>query len=196
MTGRLKAQSSIAIEYPVVKFSLKVTSPFGRQMSVVGLLVLSVGYAVFVVWQEWRFREQISRPASVAAPTMPSPDRAPLDATSVAVVFGLTTEATPQASAEPLTLQASFVVSNGLSKALLADAQGPRLYQVGDRLPGGSVLRRIEASQVLLWNKGREERLTLQPPAERFLQPVESPGHVKAPTTSARYLRPLAGPSE
>jgi type II secretory pathway component PulC len=112
------------------------------------------------------------------------------------MVLGFTTEGSLKASAEPLTLQAIFVVSNGLSKALLADAQGPRLYQVGDRLPGGSVLRRIENHQVLLWNKGREERLALQAPAERFLQPAESPGTVKAPTTSARYLRPLAGPSE
>jgi hypothetical protein len=27
------------------------------------------------------------------------------------------------------------------------------MYQVGERLPGGSVLRRVEANQVVLWNK-------------------------------------------
>jgi type II secretory pathway component PulC len=48
------------------------------------------------------------------------------------------------------------------------------MYQVGERLPGGSVLRRVEANQVVLWNKGREERLTLQPPVAHFLRPVES----------------------
>lgn len=179
-----------------MNFSLKVVTLFVRQMRVVGLLVLSVGYAVFVVWQEWHFREQLPRPSSVVAETTPSPERMPLDATGVAMVFGLASEATPQVSAEPFTLQASFVVSNGLSKALLADAQGPRLYQVGERLPGGSVLRRVEANQVLLWNKGREERLTLQSHAAPFLHPFEASVNVKAPTPSARYLRPLTGPSE
>lgn len=179
-----------------MNFSQKVTSLFGRQLSVMGLLILSVGYAVFVAWQEWHFRERMPRLSSIVTPTAPSPVRASLDATSVAMVFGLTTQATAQASAEPLTLLASFVVSNGLSKALLADAQGPRLYQVGERLPGGSVLRRVESSQVLLWNKGREERLALQPPAARFLQSVESSATVKTPTSPARYLRPFTGPSE
>ncbi|MNP63797.1 hypothetical protein D3C76_1592380 [compost metagenome] len=99
-------------------------------------------------------------------------------------------------SAEPLTLQASFVRSSGVSSALLADAQGPRMYQVGERLPGGSVLRRVEANQVVLWNKGREERLALQPPAAQLLRRLESPGEMPGPAVSARFLRPFSGPSE
>lgn len=65
------------------------------------MLILSVGYAVFVTWREWHFREQMPRPSSVVTPTTPSPVHAPLDASSVAMVFGLTTQATPQTSAEP-----------------------------------------------------------------------------------------------
>lgn len=179
-----------------MKISLKVVTRFGVRLSTVSLLLLPVGYAVFVVWQEWQFREHLARPLSVPVTANPEPVPVPFDATAVATVLGLTTQATPLASAEPLTLQASFVVSNGLSGALLADAQGPRMYRVGERLPGGSVLRRVEAHQVVLWNKGREERLTLQPSAARFLRRLESAAEIPNPAISSRYLRPFSGPSE
>ncbi|WP_419712393.1 type II secretion system protein N [Pseudomonas sp. NFX224] len=179
-----------------MKLSLKVVTCFGLHPITAGLLMLPVGCAVFVVWQEQLFREQITRAIPAMVAVAPEPVRLPLNATAVVTVFGLTTDDSPRTSAEPLTLQASFVVSNGLSRALLADAQGSRLYQVGERLPGGSVLRRVEASQVMLWNKGREELLTLQSPAVRFLRRFESSTEPQAPVVSARYLRPFSGPSE
>ena len=122
--------------------------------------------------------------------------RVPLDPTAVATVLGLSAEAALRPSAEPLTLQASFVLGTGLSRALLADGQGSRIYQVGDQLPGGSVLRRVEANQVVLWNKGREEVLALQTSAVSFLRRLDSQAEVQAPATPARYLRPLPGQSE
>lgn len=171
---------------------------FGLRLRNVGLLLLPVGYAVFLVWQEWRFRELFARPPLTVTTITPAPATLGdvLDATAVTTVLGLTTQTALLASAEPLTLQASFVVSSGLSRALLTDAQGSRMYQVGERLPGGSVLRRVEANQVVLWNKGREERLTLQPPVARFLRPIESPVDARPPVISTRYLRPIIGPSE
>jgi hypothetical protein len=169
---------------------------FRVRLSKVCWLVLPVGYAAFLAWQEWRFRENLATPLPFIATTTLPPAREPLDTTSVATVLGLMPDATLLPSAEPLTLQASFVVSSGLSRALLADAQGPRMYQVGDRLPGGSVLRRVEAKQVVLWNKGREELVALQPPAARFLRRLESQTAPQTPSISTRYLRPLAGPSE
>lgn len=179
-----------------MKISLKVVTRFGVRLSTVSLLVLPVGYAVFLVWQEWHFRQHLARPLSV--PVTATAESVPVffDATAVATVFGLTTHATLLASAEPLTLQASFVVSNGLSRALLADAQGSQMYQVGERLPGGSVLRRVEAHQVVLWNQGREERLTLQPPAARFLRRLESAAEIQKTAVTSRYLRPFSEPSE
>ncbi|WP_256345651.1 type II secretion system protein N [Pseudomonas sp. PD9R] len=179
-----------------MNFSLKAAARLGLRLSNVCLLALPVGYAVFVVWQEWQFRQYFARPSLAAATATAAPDLAPLDATAVATVLGLSTDTALMASAEPLILQASFVVSSGLSRALLADAQGPRMYQVGERLPGGSTLRRVEANHVVLWNKGREERLTLQPSAARFLRPVESSADTQASTVSTRFLRPLSGPSE
>jgi hypothetical protein len=181
---------------PVVKLSLKFLACFGSRVGTVCLLALPVGYGVFAVWQERHFREHLARPSPTVISTIPAPTHVPLDATAVATVLGLTTHAMLLASAEPLALQASFVVSNGMSRALLADAQGSRMYQVGERLPGGSVLRRVEANQVVLWNKGREERLTLLPSTERFLRRIASPAETQPPAISTRYLRPFSGPSE
>ncbi|CAI8941544.1 T2SSC domain-containing protein [Pseudomonas sp. IT-196MI5] len=180
-------------------------SKFSRQrfracLSSVCWLALPVGYAVFLAWQEREFREHlISRSSDIATlamvPVRGPLERQPFETASIAIVFGLTTEATPQASAEPLTLQASFV-SNRLSKALLANAQGSRLYQVGERLPGGSVLRRIETHQVALWNKGREELLTFAPSGARFLKGLESSVDSQPVTTTTHFLRPLTGQPE
>lgn len=179
-----------------MKYSRRVGTRFGSRLGAVCLLALPLGYSVFLIGHEWHFREQLARPTPTLAPSMPAPTPVPLDPTALATVLGLTTQTALLASAEPLTLQASFVVSSGLSRALLTDAQGSRMYQVGERLPGGSVLRRVEANQVVLWNKGREERLTLQPPVARFLRPVESPVDARPPVISTRYLRPIIGPSE
>jgi hypothetical protein len=160
------------------------------------VLILPLGYGVFLVWQEWQFRQRLVAPVPFVTATTAPATRERLEPTALATVFGLSAETALLPSAEPLTLQASFVVSTGLSRALLADAQGPRLYQVGERLPGGSVLRRVEASQVVLWNKGREEVLPLQPSTVRFLRRFESNAASQTSAISVRYLRPLSGQSE
>ncbi|MCP1499228.1 hypothetical protein J2Y86_003935 [Pseudomonas migulae] len=167
-----------------------------RRLSTLCLLVIPVGYAAFLAWQEWGFRTSLASPLPFTATVPTPPSRAPLDTTAVATVLGLATETTMMPSAEPLTLHASFVLDTGLSRALLADAQGSRVYQVGDQLPGGSVLRRVEVNQAVLWNKGREEVLTLQTSAERFLRQLDSSPNPQTPASSTRFLRPLSGQSE
>ncbi|WP_317848687.1 MULTISPECIES: type II secretion system protein N [unclassified Pseudomonas] len=183
---------STELKMKVSNFSVQ---RFRACLSSVCWLALPVGGAVFLAWQEKEFREHLASPSSDIATLVTVPVREPLETASIAIVFGLTTETTPQPSAEPLTLQASFV-SNGLSKALLANAQGSRLYQVGERLPGGSVLRRIETHQVALWNKGREELLTLVPSGARFLKGLESSVDSQPVNTTTRFLRPLSGQPE
>ena len=93
-------------------------------------------------------------------------------------------------SAEALTLRASLVSSQGQSRALLAGGSEARFYSVGDRLPGGSVLRRIEVSRVVLWRNGREESLVLES-AGQYLLPVTQADAPKAQPAST-YLRPVA----
>jgi len=158
------------------------------------LLLIPLSYGVFLVWQEWLWRESFASVAYSVVATITAPPREHIDTTAVATVFGLVDEATRLPSAEPLTLQASFVVASGMSKALLADAQGSRIYQVGEQLPGGSVLRRIEPNQVVLWNKGREELLTVQSSSTRFLRRFESQDTPHHLPVSTRYLSPHLPP--
>lgn len=158
-------------------------------------LTLPVSGAVFLAWQEREFRAHLATPSPDIGIALTAPVREPLETTSIAIVFGLTTGAATPPSTEPLTLQASFI-SSGVSKALLANAQGSRLYQVGEQLPGGSILRRIESHQVLLWNKGREEMLTLVAPGARFLKGLEISVDPQPSTTAAGFLRPFTGQSE
>ncbi|MEG0859146.1 MAG: hypothetical protein RSD81_10270 [Pseudomonas sp.] len=160
------------------------------------LLIAFIGYAALLAWQEWRFRQSLAMPLSFTAPVATPMPHTPLDTTAVVTVLGLSAETAMQPSAEPLTLQASFVLGEGLSRALLADGQGSRIYQVGDQLPGGSVLRRVEVNQAVLWNKGREEVLTLQSTGGRFLHRFDSQAEAQTPAISARYLRPHSGQSE
>ena len=164
------------------------------------MLFVPISYAAFLVWQEWHFRASIAAPVSLVASTIPAPSRELLDTTAISIVLGIADEAARLPSAEPLSLQASFVVASGMSKALLADAQGSRIYQVGEQLPGGSVLRRIESNQVVLWNKGREELLTVQSSSTRFLRRFESqdtPHHLPVSTRHpSPHLPPHPGQPE
>lgn len=160
------------------------------------LVLVPLLYGVFLAGQEWRFRQALARVVPVVTGPQAVPVRALPNAQAVATVLGLSPEGAQAPSAEPITLQASFVAGQGLSRALLADATGPRMYQVGERLPGGSVLRRVEASHVTLWRNGREERLALQQAAKPLLRRLALEDGRHATLHSSQYLRPVAGQSE
>ncbi|UZE24235.1 hypothetical protein LOY67_02105 [Pseudomonas sp. B21-056] len=153
-------------------------------------------HGLFLAGQEWRFRQALSReiPAVAESPVVPVASRPNVQA--VAIVLGLVPEGAHSPSAEPMTLQASFVIARGLSRALLADAAGARIYRVGERLPSGSVLRRVEADHVTLWRSGREERLALQQEAKPWLRRVSLEAERPATAQSSQYIRPVAGQSE
>ncbi|MBA1381560.1 type II secretion system protein N [Pseudomonas brassicacearum] len=160
------------------------------------LLLVPLLYGGFLAGQEWRFRQALGHDLPVVADLPVTPVRDVPNVQAVATVLGLAPEGAQVPSAEPITLQASFVADQGLSRALLADTTGPRIYQVGERLPGGSVLRRVEASHVTLWRNGREERLTLQPAAKPLLRQLGHEDGRHAAIHSSQYLRPVAGQSE
>ncbi|MEN2395287.1 type II secretion system protein N [Pseudomonas halotolerans] len=160
------------------------------------LVLVPLVYGFFLTAQEWHFRQALvlAEPIAVAPAVVQVAE--PPNVQAVATVLGLTAGDALLPSAEPVTLQASFVTGEGLSRALLADAAGPRIYQVGERLPGGSVLRRVEASHVVLWRSGREERVALQRTAEHFLRRLDPATADQPRPHSSQYLRPLAGLSE
>ena len=160
------------------------------------LILPTLLYGAFLAGQEWRFRQALHLDVPVVAQARIVAPRDQLNVQAVATVLGLTPEGAHAPSAEPITLQASFVAGQGLSRALLADAAGPRFYQVGERLPGGSVLRRVESSHVMLWRNGREERLALQQEAKPLLRRLGLEDERHATLHSSQYIRPVAGQSE
>ncbi|NWD66290.1 protein XcpP [Pseudomonas gingeri] len=159
------------------------------------LCALPLGYAALSLWGERIFRQALPTLPTMQANSRSVPaERAPLNHAAVATVMGLVAQESLARSAEPLKLQASFVSSAGDSRALLAGASGQRIYRVGESLPGGSVLRRIESGRVVLWRNGREELLSLEPPGRPILQAFKEPA-AGAPVSSL-YLRPMATPRQ
>lgn len=152
--------------------------------------VLLIAYGACLTWQEWLFRQSVEVP--VFTPLQTNPEQAPasFNPDSIAAVLGLSAGEALIRSAEPLELRASFVASQGQSHALLDDGEQARFYTVGERLPGGSVLRRVEVSHVVLWRNGREEHLALKPAAQ-YLLPVANSSLQKAQAASL-HLRPIA----
>jgi type II secretory pathway component PulC len=153
-------------------------------------------HGVFLAGQEWRFRHSLGREVPVVGESpVVAVERSP-NVQAVATVLGLAPAGAHLPSAEPMTLQASFVVTHDLSRALLADTAGARIYRVGERLPSGSVLRRVEADHVTLWRNGREERLALQQEAKPWLRRLSPEDERPATAHSSQYIRPVAGHSE
>ncbi|SDQ64218.1 Type IV pilus biogenesis [Pseudomonas grimontii] len=150
-------------------------------------LMLPLGYGLTLGWQEWQFRQvPIQAVQAVPAPVVAVAQGAALNTWAVATVFGMTAQGGVMNSAEPLTLLATVVASDSESRALLAGADGARFYRTGERLPGGSLLRRVETAQVLLWRQGREELLSLHAAGGRFLPLARA--HSQA--AAAVHLRP------
>lgn len=127
-------------------------------------------------------------PAQPMAPA--SAVEKPLPVATLALAFGFQAPGQPQSSRADITLKACFVSSQGDARALVKTASGDGLYRVGDRLPGGGVLRRIDVRAIVLWVNGREEVVSLSPGNASVFQPSGSAiGPVSAPQSSPRLLR-------
>lgn len=129
-----------------------------------GLVLVAVPAALVgsgLAWQEWHFRQSLAAwvPVVTAAPLVPAQEAG--KPAALQAFFGLQPSTAVAASHEKLELRAVFLGAGDRSRILLADREQQRFYKPGDRLPGGSVVRRIEADAVVLWRDGREERLAL-----------------------------------
>ncbi|WP_241492881.1 type II secretion system protein N [Pseudomonas endophytica] len=154
------------------------------------LLGLPLAYGAYLAWQEWHYRQSLAVPVATPTRIAPAPVLKPFKPDAIVSVMGLSPEGTLAQSAEPLELRASFVYSQGASYALLAGKQHSQFYRVGERLPGGSVLRRVEVSQVVLWRNNREERLLLRPASQHLIPTTQTAA--TPPKSSSLHLRPLA----
>lgn len=155
-------------------------------------LLVPLAYGVHLGWSEWTQRVVLAEPHDLPPPPAVVEVQARSNPTAIATVLGLSAEGEGVRSTEPFTLRASFVSSVGESRALLAGSDGERIYRVGESLPGGSVLRRVEITQVVLWRQGREELLPLQPIGERTLQLANAQGRPRNSSQSPLFLRPAA----
>lgn len=160
----------------------------------VALWLLPLGYGIYLLCDEIDMRESLVLQSNLST-AMKVPSQAPqstfeFNPGAIATVMGLAAQDAAVRSIEPLTLRATFVSSTGVSRALLSGPDNERLYQVGDSLPGGSVLRRVEATQAVLWRKGREELLPLQSSVtQRVFTPKSSS---RQSTPALIHFRPTA----
>ncbi|WJD62409.1 hypothetical protein [Pseudomonas kurunegalensis] len=130
--------------------------------------------------------ERVGQEQVAPAPTA----QKPLPTATLALAFGYSAPVGQAASQAELVLKACFVPSLGHAGALVASREGESLYRVGDRMPGGSVLRRIDVRSITLWDGEREQRLAL--PGSRanvFVQSGSTPARGPASANSPRLLR-------
>lgn len=122
-------------------------------------------------------------PAAVDAPR-------PLPVAALALAFGFQGAGAQASTRSDIVLKASFVSSLGEARALVSNDSHDAIYLVGDRLPGGGVVRRIESHAITVWAEGREQTLALAGPRDTLLRPVGADTPLQpAPTTSLLHLR-------
>ncbi|MGY4491979.1 type II secretion system protein N [Pseudomonas sp. TE3610] len=143
------------------------------------LLVLL--WAGWQATQEYRLRQV---PALVALPA-PVPAPGAFDGTGIATLFGLAPA--PAAGSASHAVRAIVAERSGQGRALISSNGHEGFYRVGDRLPSGAVLRRVEPGRVVLWHGRREQVLGLASapswlaarapglPAQRHLRPGPPP---------------------
>lgn len=114
----------------------------------------------------------------------------PLPTAALELAFGFSAPGERASSQAGLVLEACIVSSRGDARALLASRDGRGVYRVGDRLPGGSVLRRIDVHAITLWVEGREEILSLSGTHATLFHPSGSAAASgRHPADSPRLLR-------
>lgn len=135
-------------------------------------------------------RTGLARPVAQAQVGYTAPAQKPLPTTTLALAFGFSEPAERPANKAELVLKACFISSRGQARALVGSREGDSLYSVGDRLPGGSVLRRVDVGAITLWVNGREEVLPLSGSrANVFVQSGSTAVRGPAPAYSPRLLR-------
>ncbi|UVL66619.1 hypothetical protein [Pseudomonas sp. B21-031] len=119
----------------------------------------------------------------------PAPEQT-LSTVALALAFGFSAPGQQSSNQAGIVLKACFVSSRGDAWALVASREGEGVHRVGDRLAGGSVLRRIDVRSITLWVDGREEVVPLSGTHSTLFHPTgntATPGRVAA--DSPRLLR-------
>ncbi|WP_430316902.1 type II secretion system protein N [Pseudomonas sp. p1(2021b)] len=151
-------------------------------------MVLATG--ALLIWRD-AANPVVADAAAPAVPVAPaSAAQKPLPVATLALAFGFQAPGQPQSSRSDITLKATFVSSQGDARALVKSANGDAIYRVGDRLPGGGVLRRIDVRSIVLWVGGREEAVSLSTSSSPVFQATGSAkGAASVSPSSPRLLR-------
>lgn len=136
-------------------------------------VVLPVLTGVFLLWREAQAQAywQMQVPAAVAPVAMAA--QRPLPVAALALAFGFRIADAKASRRSDITLKASFVSSLGDARALVSSNAKEAIYRVGDRLPGGGVIRGIDSHAITLWVDGQEEVLALTRPVDTLLRQVD-----------------------
>lgn len=160
-----------------------------KHSSVLSWVAIPLLALVMLAWRE-ATRPDLVEPVAQDSVARVLPAQQPLPTATLALAFGFSEPGERLASQAGLVLKACFIPSRGQPRALVGSREGDSFYGVGDRLPGGSVLRRIDVGAITLWVEGREEVLTLSGGgANVFAQSGSSAVRVSAHAESPRLLR-------
>ncbi|MGE7990374.1 type II secretion system protein N [Pseudomonas sp. NPDC089554] len=142
----------------------------------------------FLLWREGQARAHWQAPLPMLGSPAAVDTQGPLPAATMALAFGFQAVDAKASTRSDITLKASFVSSLGEARALISNNAKDAIYRVGDRLPGGGVVRRIEARAITLWVEGREETLALAGATGTLLRPVGMDTPQQPASTSSLLL--------
>ncbi|MDD0972847.1 type II secretion system protein N [Pseudomonas fontis] len=173
--------------FPLDRFSMPLA-----MTCLLGLSISGVGAVMYLCHSQWLGDMDI--PSAVVTLAVPSARGEKLQVGEVVDLLGLTasTGNTAAQSTEQLEFKASYRSSDPKASYVVFTQAGNELrYRVGERLPGGSQLRRIEPDRMVLWREGREEVLAIDPVAEA-LRPVDPHASAQPIPFNLQHLRALA----
>lgn len=149
-----------------------------------------MAYAIWAAFQHGSLRQAAAAEPKASAISRQSTAIQTPSLAAVAALFGFSGAGSGTAGtrSESVRLAATFVGNRTASRALLITELGEHLYTEGDPLPGGGVLRRVQANGVVLWRNDQEQWLVMSRPRVPQLLP-HAPGTPRALNVS-RFQTP------
>ncbi|WP_341960465.1 type II secretion system protein N [Pseudomonas sp. RC10] len=155
-------------------------------------LATLAGSGFYFVLDEKAVRAELAKVPPVLREKSPSTTPVgPVSAGALLTSMGFQADGRLRQSPESATVRGLFMASNGSSTALLTVAGQDSRYRLGDRLPGGSVLQRIEPGRVLLSNRGVDTFLPLSVSGSATLVTTADPK-----STALVHFKPTTAMSE
>ncbi|WXL24658.1 type II secretion system protein N [Ectopseudomonas mendocina] len=153
--------------------------------------LLLLGWLLWLGYDAWQQLHTLQTQANIAPPVTPPAPRETPDPLAIAQLFGVLPETADDSRPEvPLSVLAILQAHTAEhSRALIASPEGSRFYHLGELLPGGAVLRQINATDVLIQRLGNEQSLPLNIPNSSLLTPISEAEQQPADAASGRLVQ-------